>query len=580
MGAFLLVSKNSTDFNEGKAIDVIKQQCMAEPSEFDLPDGWRLFLFRKALVDAGNFRISDKASLFATGTPYIHGKSYADSLDYVFRKLCDNNEIPAISGQYFMLFQNEGRLLFKTDASGIYSIYHTADATIISSSFMAIAEGLGKLSPDRDTLLENLLTGSITGSDTVFKEIKRFEPQLPADLAGIRFATEAAPEQNTVQYKNRKESQNAQIEALDNCFAGMAAIVNEYGADAGITGGFDSRLILAMALRKFDAEKLQFHSHKRKNIDRDFIAGEELCKLKNLNFVNLQLNDTCEEDNSAVENILSRSMLFCDGQVRTNCFWHEEFNTAGYRINILHDKKLGLSGIGGEQYRNMEKYFYPGLDRFIRLELVIRHCGQNIAGSKTIDGVVARISDKIKKRLNVKQQMDMTAIKQCMNHIYIPANRGLRGSYENRLSFFLYPFADREVSAAAINAAKFLGWSMDYEAELIKYVAPELMDAPASYSFRLGDGEPLGRIVSATVLNNFIPCRLSNRIKEFVFPQDISLWETFMCRFEVFSKSFLTVKRLGLPVKPENLIKRKGVGPLVFAMGFLLDRFKEKLVTD
>ena len=171
----------------------------------------------------------------------------------------------------------------------------------------------------------------------------------------------------------------------------------------------------------------------------------------------------------------------------------------------------------------------------------------------------------------------MTGIKQYMNYIYIPANRGLRGGYENRLSFFLYPFADPDVSDAAINAVKFLGLSMDYEAELIKRIAPDLMKVTTSYNFRFSDGEPLSRVIPHTILKNYLPDKLSNRIKEFVFSKETDLWESFNCRFESCSKYFLAVKRLGLTVNLESLIKRKELGPLVFAMGFLLDKFNKKI---
>jgi hypothetical protein len=580
MGAFLLVSARAVDFNREAAINLIRKQCNSEPLKYALP-GWTLFHFPKELVKTPNFINKGENSLFAAGTPYIPGRSYSDSLNFILRELNDEKIPGEISGLFFLLHRKKDNLGFMTDPYGIYSIWHTSDGTVISSSFLALAEGLPFLNADRSIITENLLTGTVTGSDTIFTEIKRYEPGNLFKFSGLEFylpGHSKGPDNKV--FRSRKESLSAQIEAMDTCFSGMEPLVNEFGADSGITGGYDSRLLLAMCIRHFKKELLQFHSHMRKTPDNDFISGKEICSSAGLKFIDRPVLDFTDAGEGNVREILEAGMTFCDGQVRTHSFWHEAFNSSEYRRELLGNKRTGFSGIGGEQFRNADHYFSPGWNRrkWIMYDLVLKYCGKSAAGRQILNELTRSIESKIRTRLGTEgAAVNLTEIKRYMHEIYIPANRGLRSSNENRLSFFLLPFTDRNVAETAFKAVNFLGISNDYEGDLIKMINPEIAGIRTSYSYSFDKGEPAVRKLSLLLINNFLPGSLRHVLIENKYASNSSQWENILGNFSILRESLNAIVTIELPVNFNELIKRKDLGPLVFAMGYMLKKYSGKI---
>ena len=418
------------------------------------------------------------------------------------------------------------------------------------------------------------------GIDTLFSEIKRFDPAVPFSFRGIEYIPCRQVEPKATVYLNKTESLNAQAEVLDRWFSGLKPFALKSGVDSGITGGLDSRLILALCRRHFPHDRIQFHSHLRKNRDIDFRCGYEICKKTGLEFIETPVRDMSDYGESEIVRIMDCGMLFTDGQVRTHSFWQEEFNTAAYRINILKDKRLGLNGIGGEQYRNMERYLFPSrpLRPWIRFELIERFCGRSSAGIKTIDDLTERLNEKIERRIGITggKKINLLFIKRYMNEIYNPSNRGLRACHENRLSYFLSPFADPEIAGHAYSLVDHLGVSISYEAELINLIDPEAASFTSSYGFRFNRREPVTSIVPGLVFSNFLPS-----VVQSVLYSSVSIgtkrWVAMQMSNQYLRECTEAVRSYSLPVNLDEIIKSKDLGPLVFSMGHLLKRLSHKL---
>ena len=581
MGAFLLISDREKRFKHSSALEIIRKQCGTEPLNFRL-EGWNLYLFPKLLIpDLKNFRLTDNYSLFATGTPFLHGKTYQETLDKLFSYICREVQPEQIKGHFFILTDSPDGLRFFTDPSGIYSTYHTSGGTVISSSFLAIAEGTESLTVNRDPFIENLLTGSIIGSDTIFSEILRFEPAFPFKFHGLKFMPYSYGAEGIGPFRNRKESIDGQIKILDYYFAGIKRFAEEYGTDAGITGGFDSRLLLAMCLRHFDKEVLQFHSHRRKKPDSDFLSGEDICKKAGLKFVTKPVKDISDIDEEAALELVQNGMLVTDGPARTHSFWHEGFNTAGYRIGILGNRKLGLGGIGGEQYRNLERKFNCTYDlkNWIKNELIIKYSGFNSTGKDAIEKMVNTLTGKLEERIPLRKhgRIDYPGIKYYMQEVYIPANRGLKTGYENRLSFHLFPFTDPDVEYAARMAIPFLGVSLDYEAEIIRTLNPLIASVGSSYGYSFYGREPLQSVLPYIFLNNLVPGTVFQLIAEKFLSRKTDRWAILTGRLRPFRSMLEILNSAGFPVITDNLILRNDIGPVALALGHLLTRFRDKI---
>lgn len=581
MGAFLLVSEEAGNFNKAEALATIGKQCGTAPGKYILP-GWELYLFPKWLTNSINCRHENGRSVFVTGTPFLQGETYSSTLDILHKELSSGN-LPGsgLRGLYFLLLNDGQRLRFSTDRGGLYSIFHSKDNLVLSSSFLSLCSGIPALTPDRDAITENLVTGSIIGTETVFREIRRFDPENPALFKGIEYIKSTGQPAMGREYRNRKESITGQLDVLDGYFSGLKQFVDEAGADSGITGGFDSRLLLSLSRRHFAKEKIQFHSHYRHNPDADFRIGQALCTRLGLEFNTIPYKEFNPSSSHDAEDVLTRCMLFNDGQVRTHSFWHEEFNGAANRILTLGQKRMGLSGIGGEQYRNSERLTRHSIDKnkWIRYNLLRRSAGKPFLSSEEENVLVERLDDKISNRLGLcgKNRIDLYGIKRYMNEIYIPANRGLRAVNDNRLTWSLLPFADYAVSGAAYGAIPFLGGSLDYEAEMISIIDHEAASVESGYGYPFSQGEPLYKVMAFVLFENALPWPFKQILSEKMLSRNTVRWRELIKASEVLSESESCLNELALPVDLKILSSRTDLGPLVFALGFLMKTYKSKI---
>lgn len=573
MAAFLLVANTEKEFKVLQALEVIRLQCSTLHKEFVLP-GYRLYLFPKQIPGYQNHIVKPDSSIFFTGSPFIPGKPVS--------ALKSGNFTPSdLSGMYFILKSDGFRLKFSIDESGLYSIYHSSSGSVISSSFLALCTGLSGLTVDRDAAVENLLTGTLIGPETIFKEIKRFESSAPFTFKNLTFEPVISRRFKTYSIRNRKDSLVAQIDSLDAWFDGFRPVASELGVSAGITGGLDSRLLLALCKRHLDHDKVRFHSHLRKSQDKDYLFGKAVCEKAGLQFKTVPVTDAFDisDDNSAA--VFNEGMLFNDGQVRTHSFWFEEFNTSRYARLIMGDKLMGINGIGGEQYRNMERLLLPWRNNhaWIYSDMIARISGTNGASRKLINDLNDKLTNKIELRLGpaTKGRIDLLYIKRFMNEVYNPANRALRACHENKQSYFLSPFAESALSFTAYDAVGHLGSSINYEAEMIRMIDPDVASVGSVYGFSFNKKEPLMSSLPRVIINNFTPGALGTRMLAAYGTGRTTRWTDIQNSNQYFSRCVNAIRDISLPVNTDKLLGRTDIGPLVFAMGHLLISFGNKI---
>jgi hypothetical protein len=580
MGAFLLVSDDAGHFNKKEALETIGIQCGTKPVHFVFQK-WELYLFPKRLVNTLNFRRDENVSVFVTGTPYFAGLSYSSSLDSLHNHIKGGDgSAYNLKGIYFLLIQKDNTLSFSTDPGGIYSIFHTADRNVISSSFLALCTGLSSLTTDRETITENLATGSLIGNDTIFKEIKRFEPRYPVTFESLKFKYNC-PIIPELKCTNKKTSILCQINTLDEYFEGIKKIAEETGIDCGITGGLDSRLLLSLVRKHFRRETIQFHSHFRHKPDIDFLTGQELCKKLNNKFVSFPYREFSLLNHEESENVIKRAMLFTDGQIRTHSFWHEEFNSGENHSLSMGGVFLSLSGIGGEQYRNSERMIIKrwNKSKWIENSLVRKSAGDSFINKKDEIELADRLDAKISERLGIKENhsISLLDIKRYMNEIYVPANRGLRSIHENRLSFSLLPFADFVVSRTAYASVEYLGPSFGYEAQMINLIDPDAAGVQSAYGFQFNRPEPIMSYLPYVVFENTLPWEIKQRLSEKLIKRNTREWCNLIENSMLLKDAVDSVRELLLPLDIDKLSMRKDIGPLIFAMGYLLNSYKSKI---
>ena len=442
---------------------------------------YRLYLNRKTLSDSCITCSGKDGSAYGTGTFIYRSESPEESLRLMLADFAGGRYDPALLlGHYFILLFRPSGIKILNDGTGLVKAYHDGEGTYFSSSFLLAARLHERLTLNRSAAAENLVTGGITGQETLVNEISTFSRDSSRLFNDIEFLL---PELNRGEtgYATYSDALNGQAQLLRDYFRSCSRLGVATGADIGLTGGYDSRLILACAQDHFKG--LQVHSHYRPAGSEEWRIARMIAEGECIRFVSPEVTSPGKMDDEKMSAVLESSFRFNDGKISMHCNWMEEYNTLEYRLLVLGDKHLGLSGIGGEQYRNQDRlYGKPWIfDQWLKYSWVRKVSGAAFTDSRYEKEILNRIKDKVYAVLGFgpgKFFIDLADLKRIQNEIFIPAYRGARIDAENRHSWHLGPLADAHVAGAAGHIVKFLKDSKRFEAELIRTISPALASYP------------------------------------------------------------------------------------------------------
>jgi hypothetical protein len=280
MGAFVLFH-GSRALGTARARAVFRRKGFPDPTEFSLGAS-RLLLFPKQRAPVRNWFESESGyKLFCTGTPIYKGLGYADGMKELLRDWESGSVIrEELVGFYCLLFFDGFRVSLATDPSGLYHVFSNADGTVISNSLQAVLVADGaRHTVDRDTLLEQLLTGSIAGSDTLFRDIALLthekQREFRSPIAELLAADSTTPLDESCR-ESFSECVEQQLTVLRKYFDRIHTLSEESGTSLGVSGGYDSRLLLLLA--KEAGLPIFAHTYSSPAHEQEQAVAEELAR--------------------------------------------------------------------------------------------------------------------------------------------------------------------------------------------------------------------------------------------------------------------------------------------------------------
>lgn len=537
---------------------------------------YRLYLNRKTLSDSCITSFGINGSAYGTGTFIYRSESPEESLRLLLTDFAEGQYDPALLlGHYFIMLFLPSGIKILNDGTGLVKAYHDKTGSYLSSSFLLAARLHERLTLNRDAAAENLFTGGITGQETLVNEISTFSRDSARLFSGIEFLL---PELNRGEmgYATYSDALNGQAQLLRDYFRSCSLLGVDTGADIGLTGGYDSRLVLACAREHFKG--LQVHSHFRPSGSEEWRIARMIAVGEGISFVSPEVMPPGKMDDEKMSAVLESSFRFNDGKISLHCNWMEEYNTLEYRLSVLGEKRLGLSGIGGEQYRNQDRlYGKPWIfDQWLKYSWVRKVSGAAFTGSRYEKEMLDRIKVKIYAALGFRPGngfIDLADLKRIQNEIFIPAYRGARIDAENRHSWHLGPLADAHVARAAGGIVRFLKDSKRFEAELIRLISPALASYPTDYGYDLAKGEPARERILNSAFENLLPASVKWGIRERIRrgSRSGSVAERAVSS-RVLSRCAGNASSAGLPVSVPFLMGRESTAHMVVALGYLIEK--------
>lgn len=576
--AFLIFNKSSEQLAPEKALALFSEMGFGTAVRYET-NQYQLYHFDKILVEKPLYKITDDAALFCTGTLIYKGLGFQESLDTLFDDLInDTIEEQEFQGHFGIVWIKEDQINIRTDAANVQNLFYDTDQQVVSSSMLALVYTFKKsFRLDRKSVIENILTGSLVGPQTLLTDVLRFENTTDIEWPGFKIHSNKVPAPDKIrQIGNYQKTLSSQIAAVDNYFKKIIPFCKEFGIDTGLTSGLDSRLLFSFIKKHFD--QYQTHSHFRKVKDKELQIAEQVAKQRNIPHVVEPVKHPLDMTPEQMTETLEQGFLFFDGHIRMHAFWMEEYNNRGLRERVLNSLQMGMSGIGGEQYRNNEGMLWPkwNMRNFIKYKVFENISGDSFTSKAKEDNIIDWHLEKTKSKLNIslRNWVDMYTVKRYFNEVFIPGRLGARNNAENKISFFLSPFVDWHLSFKAYEAIPHLGWSNQFEMDMVNANDPALAAIPSDYGYAFNQKVP-SKVLLKAVVKEMIPYKTYQSRLDKKFNGKNSQYSTDLSsRHKVINQAIQTVKELNLPLKFSMLIARPDIMPLLINMGYFINRLR------
>jgi hypothetical protein len=519
MGAFFLYHKNC-DIPQNKVMDVYQKKGFNKPNYFDIGD-YKLILFGKQLIDDSNFICNEYFSLFACGSLFYKGKNYVESLKSLLVDFGENAiDSNRLFGNYVLIFYNKFNNYshIYLDPSFVKTVYVDKDYQIISTDFLAITAARNRnFSLNKLAIVENITTGNLIPPDTYINEIERVDSVGYLNLKNY-FSTicfDICKPSLHDKITTRGDAMNHANDLLDKYFSDAASICDEYGAHIGLTGGFDSRLLLMHARNHIN--NLITNSFWRPN-SREYEIAKELASKANIDFFSF-------ENNSFVmpnpETILDESFFVYDGQIRSQNRWDQIFTLRIYTRDIANGHVVGFHGCGGEQYRNSDRINRSvNINNYILYEWMFKQTTDPFVNNNLKWEVYSYIKEKIERITGIKKSsLDLADIKKIQNEVWNLSNRTTRINVLNQQQFYFAPFVEYMISQYAYYYIPYLGISGDFQIDMMKTYDTCLATVITNYGYNLYEGETVARKIIyriASLLPRYIVLMLYKKSKAYI----------------------------------------------------------------
>jgi len=387
-----------------------------------------------------------------------------------------------LAGQFGAVLHHCGRTFILGDYFACFPVYHDTELNLFSTSLLAAAAALPRVTLDRQGLYEYAFNASVLGDDTVLSEVKRLGPtqivELTANGARIHRVSKPLPH----------EPSRASLADQLSCHSRLLhKVIEEQVRHFGdnlhcpLSGGLDSRLVLAI-LRSLG---------RRPNV---YVYGPanspDVAIAK-------QIGEAEGFDVEWIEKERYRDITPDEFPEQVACNFHENDGTPNFggifdnggnshARNKRHSSgSLAVSGGCGEIYRNF--FFLP--DRHLTASAVTdsffsRFDRADVTSMFDSRSYTTRIGDKILEAIEQpgnRRPLQRRFIEQVYPRVRGRSLFGREIGIDARYSPYLLPFLDHRVVAQAMTVPLRLKHAGRFEAQLLHTIDPSLSRRPSAY---------------------------------------------------------------------------------------------------
>jgi hypothetical protein len=355
MGGFVLIhSVPGEDRSAAKAaaLDTFVQMGLPAPRLIER-ENYLLAIYPKRQAserDLEHFPNGDFA--FGSGT-LIYENIVGKAAAAVFYRDCEGSSLPRdiAMGHYAVILRKGAETEIVPDSFGGFLVFYDSDRRVASSSFLAVASTLDRLTLGTQGACEYVFNGVVSGNATVFDEIliAPVNSTVVVGEQGLEILSHPLPVPTMVSAEPFELMVGRSMDLLDRYFAAVAKSFGDR-VTCALSGGYDSRLILAMLRRHGVNPRVYVYGppgDKDVDLARAIAEGENFA----LEVVDKDMQLTFPPEEFGA--VAHHNFLASDGYT-----WAGIFNNgaeSAQRASRVSGNAVALNGGGGEIWRN---FFY------------------------------------------------------------------------------------------------------------------------------------------------------------------------------------------------------------------------------
>jgi hypothetical protein len=568
-GAFLLHSKKL--INSEKVKSLFSENGFNNVLQFEYGDTvlWHAEKLQVNTFAYSHYKLGDDAiHIFGTccyKNYSINNIAKELLIDFIHNKI----DKKAIKGSYGIIISHNKKLFLLRDPSRIYQLYSGENGSIISSSFYITSKLALSLSVNENAFLSNLICGFCPTPHTLLNEIER--PLSFSNTFITQYDTTYLIE-NISSNLSFKDHVKTQGDKLVGYFDSIQHFTSSQNIELGLSGGFDSRLILAAA-KKYNS-KFHTHTHYKKN-DQDPVIAQKIAEASSITCDMPIYPSTKEIPNEELSKLVDESFHYFDARICSMMQYFKYEYTYQYRVTNFKNIQLILSGVGGEIYRNdnlLKKTGTMNTDTWIKRYL-IGAIGIKILPEEKLSALIQYLKTYISTILQKDITKDITYYdcKRFYIECWMPDWHGLRNSAENKAYFHLSPYTDYEISRFSLNSIHHHGYCGEMEAAIINYISPQLANIPSIY------GYSFIHIPFKAKVNEWIRINTPLFIRKLVSKRKSKKSSLqYLLEKESISSAFNSVEKQFPSLNLEPTLYHQEIFNTLISLGYILKRIYEK----
>jgi asparagine synthase (glutamine-hydrolysing) len=485
MAGFFLLDTREPQFADAALAQARTQFALhgfAAPTEKAL-GSWHLLHAPHILGGPESFLAEGGDAVGVAGTFTCDGLIGRPALEALLRTVTlPNPDWSRLGGHFAAVVHRRGRTFLLTDYFAAFQLFHDPDMRLFSTSLLAAAGALPRLSFDAQAVYEFAFNVVPVGNDTVFNELKTLGPERVVELGA-----EGAVSHAVAKPLPEAPSKLPIAERLDRHAARLQAVVGAHVQAFGdkvrcpLSGGLDSRLLLA-ALRSQGCSPSVYVYGGNGSEDVDIARRIGAAEGFDVEWTNKDAWGIVAPDEFAEQ--VERNFQQYDGlPVYGELF--ENGSNAAARDARHPGGALAASGGCGEIYRN---FFFlpdrPATAATVARTFFARYDPRDATTAFDQRAFLRGVEDKILVALGApghRGKLPRGLVEQIYPRVRCRSFFGREISLEGRYGAYLMPFLDHQVVAEAMTLPMALKHAGRFEAMLINRLDPALARLPSAY---------------------------------------------------------------------------------------------------